>query len=107
MSFFEAFGGVLYPPGCIGSDFEQYVSITSQNEDCRKSDDIVLSMYFSKRNVEMYLYNKPTDEHPYMVSGWLPHSKYDALSAGGHSDKYGRVFRFVSDLLANNNHGSE
>lgn len=99
VSFFEAFGGVLYPPGSIEADFEEYVRITSENEDCRRSDDIVLSMYFNMKKIPMYLYNCPDDEHPYMVSGWLQHSQTDAISTGGHLEKYGRVFKFVSELL--------
>lgn len=97
VSFFEAFGGVLYPPGCIDEDFMEYVRVTSTNEDCRRSDDIVLSMYFNMKNVGIQLNNTPTDEMPYMVSGILDHAKIDALSTGGHREKYGRVYRFITE----------
>ena len=50
---FEGFGGVLYPPACIGEDFLKYLTVTSANADCRKNDDIVLAMYFSSHGLPM------------------------------------------------------
>jgi len=100
VTFLEGFGGVLYPPGCIGSDFEEYVKSTSLNEDCRRGDDIVLSMYFNKRGVEMYFYNNPSRETPYMVDGWLPHTLVDPLcDASGHNEKYGRIFTYINNTI--------
>ncbi len=99
VSFFEGFGGVLYPPNSVGKDFDDYVKITSDNQDCRRSDDIVLSMYFNNRNIPIYLYNHPDAVHPYLVEGWLKHAGTDALSEGGHREKYGRAFEFVRGLL--------
>ena len=97
VTFLEGFGGVLYPPDCIGSDFEYYVKSTSLNDHCRRGDDIVLSMYFNQRGVEIYFYNNPSTETPYFVEGWLPHATTDALSEGGHNENYGRIFNFISD----------
>lgn len=97
-SFFEGFGSVLYPPRSVQDDFAEYVDITSKNDDCRRSDDIVLSMYFNKHKIPIYLYNTPTDATPYMVEGALPHADNDALSAEGHIEKYRRVFRYISSL---------
>lgn len=102
VSMFEGFGGVLYPPGCIGDDFEQYVTTTSDNADCRLSDDMVLSLYFRRRKVPIYLHNNP-NEAPYMNPGWQPYAKSDALraSAGGNwQSTYRRVIDFVSHLSA-------
>jgi len=100
VTFLEGFGGVLYPPGCIGFDFAEYVKSTSFNEDCRRSDDIVLSMYFNKRGVEMYFYNNPSNETPYMVDGWQPHTLVDPLcDITGHNEKYGRVFTYINKLI--------
>lgn len=99
VTLFEGFGGVLYPPGCIGEDFQEFLSVTSENIDCRKNDDIVLSMYFSARGVPIYLYNRPSVETPYMVSGWLPHaSDREALINTNHSENYKRISTFVKSL---------
>jgi hypothetical protein len=46
----------------------------------------------------MYLYNKPSDEAPFMNKGWLPHSKTDALHIGGYTETYKRIFAFVNSL---------
>ena len=72
---------------------------TSANEDCRRSDDVVLSMYFNKIGVPIYLYNKPDDTTPYMAPGWLDHAKLQPLSEVDHGEKYGRVYKFVKELL--------
>ena len=98
VTMFEGFGGVLYPPGCIGDDFAEYVETTSKNELCRRNDDIVLSMYFTARRVRIRLYNVPSEETPYMVSGWLPHAQLDALSANGHKENYKSIFQFIKSL---------
>jgi FkbM family methyltransferase len=98
ITFFEGFGGILYPPRCIKSGFQEYVESTSRNDDCRKSDDIVLSMYFNRIRFPIYLFNKPNLETPYMVEGWLAHKKTDNLLGSGHTGKYKRVFKFVSEL---------
>jgi hypothetical protein len=98
VTIFEGFGGVLYPPACTDDDFLEYLTVTSENAGCRKGDDIVLSMYFSRRGVPMYLFNRPTAETPYLVKGWLEHAKVDALGAGGHSENYKKIFSFVNSI---------
>ncbi len=98
VTMFEGFGGVLYPPACVGEDFLEYLTVTSANSDCRKNDDIVLAMYFSSCGLPMYLYNRPSEDTPYMVPGWLPHSKQDALHHGGHLENYRRIFAFIDSL---------
>ena len=98
VSMFEGFGTVLYPPGCIGPDFPDYVTMASGNLDCRKSDDVVLSFYFLSRGVPIYLCNRPSDTEPFYPTGWLPHAReQDALSRqdGGHVERYKRVFQFL------------
>lgn len=102
VSFFEGFGGVLYPPRCVLPDFDEFLHLTSQNADCREGDDIVLSMYFNRIGLPIYLHNVPTDEAPYLVSGFLPHAQVDALSAREHDEKYKRVHRFVRSLTLTN-----
>ena len=99
VTMFEGFGGVLYPPACVGKDFEAYLNVTSVNEDCRKNDDIVLAMYFTSHGLPIYLYNKPSKDTPYMVTGWLPHAEHDdALVHTEHQENYRRIFAFISSL---------
>lgn len=98
-TWFEGFGGVLYPPACVGDDFLDYLVATSANGDCREGDDMVLSLYFNRIGLPIYLRNQPS-EAPYMVNGWLPHSKIDALSEHGHAEKYKRVVAFVNSLAS-------
>ncbi len=96
VTMLEGFGGVLYPPACIRDNFLEYVRMTSANIDCRRSDDIVLSMYFNACRLPIHLFNKPSKDTPWMVSGWLSHSKRDALSEHGHVEDYKRTFEFVN-----------
>lgn len=98
VSLFEGFGSVLYPPDCIGNDFAEYLKVTSANRDCRMNDDMVLSLYFARHGLPIYLYNKPSDEVPFTNPGWLPHAKTDALSDGGYEDIYKRIISFVNSL---------
>lgn len=98
VTMLEGFGGVLYPPACIDEDFLEYINVTSANPDCRKNDDIVLAMYFNAHGVPIYLYNRPSDETPYMVVGSLPHAEQDALSQHGHAENYRRIFEFINSL---------
>jgi glycosyltransferase involved in cell wall biosynthesis len=102
VTMFEGFGGVLYPPACIGGDFLEYLTVTSANDDCRKNDDIVLAMYFNSHGLPIYLYNRPSEDAPYMVPGKLAHSEQDALKQTGHSDNYKRIFAFVKALQQSN-----
>jgi hypothetical protein len=98
VSMFEGFGTVLYPPACVGDDFLEYVEGTADNVDCRKSDDVVLSFYFSARRMPIYLCNSPSETEPFYPTGWLPHARErDALSLqdGGHEERYRRVFEFL------------
>jgi hypothetical protein len=99
VTLFEGFGGVLYPPSAIANDFSDYLKVTSANSDCRKSDDIVLSMYFSSIGLPIHLYNVPSEDTPYMVTGWLPHSKRDALCENGYDEIYKKIFNFINTLL--------
>lgn len=92
----EGFGGVLYPPGCIKSDFEKFLDETSKDPFCRANDDIVLAMYFNHHRVPIFLHNMPSDDIPYMVDGWMEHSALDALSTGGHKEAYEGAYRFIS-----------
>lgn len=96
----EGFGGVLYPTNCIDDDFEAYCRTMIENTDCRKSDDILLSFYFRKRGVEILLANQPTDDVPFMPSGFQPYATAsDSLSAvdGGHLEKYKRVYAYLNE----------
>ncbi len=75
--------------------------------DCMRTGEaynMVLTMYFSARRMPIYLYNRPSDETPYMLSGWLPHaSDRDALVNNGHKENYKRAFAFINSLgLASN-----
>lgn len=95
VTMFEGFGGVLYPPGCIGDDFQTYLDFTSANEYCRKNDDIVLAMYFAHNQIPMYLYNRPSDDVPYMVTGWIDDANLNPLSVSGWEDIYKKIFAFI------------
>ena len=98
VSMFEGFGTVLYPPACIGEDFLEYVQTTSKNADCRHSDDIVLSLYFSSRHVPIFIWNLPSETEPFYPTGSLPHSsERDAihLQSGGNLERYKRVLSFL------------
>jgi hypothetical protein len=100
VDMFEGFGGVLYPPNCIDDDFEPFVRSVVQDPDCRKSDDLVLSHYFKRKGFEILLVNNPTDDIPFMPTGFQPYSSGpDALSVvdGGHIAKYKRVYRHLRD----------
>jgi hypothetical protein len=105
VSMFEGFGTVLYPPACIGEDFLEYVQKTSENMDCRKNDDVVLSFYFSSRHVPIYLCNRPTETEPFYPTGALTFSEgKDAISQDSeHQQRYKHVVEFLNghahDLL--------
>jgi hypothetical protein len=96
VQMFEGFGTVLYPPACIGEDFSEYLRITSDDPDCRLSDDVVLSFYFVTRRIPIHLCNSPSETAPFHLTGSLPYSQEkDALSLqeGGHLQRYKRVIR--------------
>jgi len=98
VTFFEGFGTVLYPPGCIGSDFLGYIERTSDYPDCRKSDDIVLSYYFALKGAPIFLCNSPSEEEPFYPTGGLAFSQdKDALMRqdGGHLARYGRALEYL------------
>ena len=98
ISMFEGFGTVLYPPACIGEDFLEYVQKTSKNLDCRKNDDVVLSLYFTSRGVRIYLCNRPSETEPFYPSGSLPYSlEKDAISQDSeHLPRIKRIFQFLN-----------
>jgi hypothetical protein len=101
VSMFEGFGTVLYPPSCIGEDFLEYVQRTSENMDCRKSDDVVLSHYFSSRRIPIYLCNIPSQSEPFYPTGAITFSDdRNALvsETGEHRERYARVHRYLNSL---------
>ncbi|TPK32931.1 hypothetical protein FJ492_27335 [Mesorhizobium sp. B2-5-4] len=94
VSMFEGFGTVLYPPACIGDDFLEYLQASSKDVDCRQSDDVVLSLYFTSRQVPIFIWNSPSETEPFYPTGSLPHSsERDAihLQRGGNLERYKRV----------------
>jgi hypothetical protein len=98
VAMFEGFATVLYPPQCIGDDFGEYVRRTSQDAECRKSDDLVLSHYFQRRKIPIFLCNPHTPEEPVEQPGALDYGgEDDALNRqdGGHEDRYKRVREFL------------
>jgi hypothetical protein len=104
VSMFEGFGTVLYPPACIGEDFSSYIKLTSEDSDCRLSDDLVLSHYFSSVGLPIYLCNKPNDKEPFYPTGSLPFAgDKDALNTqgGGHLARYKRVFEILKSVKLN------
>jgi len=101
VGYYEGFGSVLYPPNCIKENFQKYLDITSINENCRRADDIVLSIYFRHIGVSMIFHNKPDDKNPYILPGTLPQSRTDALSANGHHENYKIVYKYVKSIINN------
>lgn len=103
VDMFEGFAGVLYPPNCICDEFEPFVRSVVEDPDSRKSDDVVLSYYFKKKGFEILLVNNPTDEVPFMPTGFQEYSSGpDALSVvdGGHIAKYQRVYKYLMESYA-------
>lgn len=101
VSMFEGYGTVLYPPGCISDDFLEFVRLTSENADCRISDDLVLSHYFTEHRIPIYLCNQPSPSEPYNLTGFLEYAgEADALNnqSGGHLARYIRVRKFLQSL---------
>lgn len=100
VSMFEGFGTVLYPPACIGEDFLEYVQKTSENVDCRKNDDVVLSLYFTSHRVPIYLCNRPSETEPFYPTDWLPYSREkDAIRQDSeHLPRIKRIFQFLNSL---------
>ena len=99
VDYFEGFGSILYPPGCIAPGFASYVALTAENANCRRADDIVLSMYFKHIGVRMKMHNVPTDEVPWMLEGAAPQGNIQALSVHGHGENYKIVYAWVRSLL--------
>jgi hypothetical protein len=102
VSMFEGFGGVLYPPGCIAEDFADYVRMTSENAECRISDDVVLSFYFNSRGIPIFIHNRPTDAVPFLPTGWQSYSdEKDALRQqnDGHLERYKRVYEHLRSVF--------
>jgi cephalosporin hydroxylase len=96
VSMFEGFGTVLYPPGCIGEDFLEYVEKTSENIDCRKNDDVVLSFYFASRRIPIYLCNRPSETEAFYPTGSL-HLEEDAISRDSeHLPRIQRIWQFLN-----------
>jgi hypothetical protein len=78
VSLFEGFGSVLYPPDCVAADFDKFLKAASANEECRKNDDVLMSLYFAKHGLPIWLHNQPSEKQPWMHEGWLPHHSLDA-----------------------------
>jgi len=99
----EGYGSVCVKLNTFGDDFMEYMAryTASDNQICRLSDDIILSNYYHKRNVGIYIMNLPGflsindiwDEKKILDYG----NEIDALhlGAGGTSDnnvnRYKRV----------------
>jgi len=99
VTMFEGFGTVLYPPECIGDDFPQYVEEVSLNPDCRISDDVVLSHYFTTRGIQIFLCHSASGDEPWLPRDTLPHASEGQalhLQSGGHLDRYKRVYQILS-----------
>jgi hypothetical protein len=101
VGMFEGFGTVLYPPSCVGDDFEDYVKATSEFVDCRLTDDVVLSIYFHSRGVPIFLWNEPSDDQPFYPTGSLPYSaEADAIhrQGDGNVERHKRSFHVLKAL---------
>lgn len=98
VAHFEGYGGVLYPPGCVGDDFERYVAATTRNLDCRTSDDAVLSFYFAKHGVPIHLYNPTSDGRRFDPNEWQAYGlESDELrnQGGGNGERALRAYDYL------------
>ena len=62
---FEGYGGVLYPPQCVGEDFAAYVVAAVRNPACRLADDVVLGHYFARAGVPILIVNRGGRGRPF------------------------------------------
>ena len=97
VTILEGFGSVLYPPEVIKDDFQDYVEITSSNQDCKLSDDVVLSNYFTKYNIQII---RPLR---YDLQYCRPFHYYKDqhathLQSGGHNNRYLRVLEYLKSI---------
>jgi hypothetical protein len=101
VSIVKGYGTILYPPAAVKSDFQKYVEFTSNNSNCRKSDDIVLSNYLEKIKLPRFRakfriarvrFNKPEVG---LAMNW----EGDALQMqdGGHAVRYVQVVRWLHE----------
>lgn len=98
----EGFSGVVYPPSCIKDDFIEYLETTSSNEDCRRSDDIILSNYLHKHGTTI---RRPLKKRK--ILDWnspdlsLPHGHNELAlhndTSGGHYTRYKQVLKWLSE----------
>jgi len=95
LQIFEGFGSVLYPPSCIKEDFLEYLEITSALPDCRVSDDIILSNYFS--NFKKIKVHNKENIHNYVLS-YYKSKDATHLQSGGHMPRYKRVIAQLKSL---------
>jgi len=97
ISMFEGFGTVLYPPLCTGDDFLDYVERSSENPECRKNDDVVLSVYFSTRGIPIYLCNRPSATEPFYPPGALsfPDDKNAISQDPEHLHRIKRIYHIL------------
>jgi hypothetical protein len=100
VNFMEGFGGILYPPMCIQSDFFTILDQIKEIEHIRNSDDIFLSMYFDFIGMPIWMHNPLSDLNPYGIDS-SPASQFGALSQFGYSAKYGAAFSALSMILQN------
>jgi hypothetical protein len=100
VNFMEGFGGILYPPMCVKSEFFSILEQIKEVEHIRNSDDIFLSMYFNFIGMPIWMHNPLSDQNPYNIESTTA-SQLEALSEFGHSGKYGEAFSALTMILQN------
>jgi len=105
VNFLEGFATVLYPANLIEDDFENYILKTTEEIDCRNSDDIILSNYFVSKKATIYNVAYPYDvTRPLFNRSQSPYSETpDALhnQGGGNKDRYIRVYNWLLEQNLN------
>jgi len=104
----EGYGSVCVKLNTFGDDFMEYMTryTSKDNQICRLSDDIILSNYYHRRNVGIYIMNLPGflsiqdiwDERRIMDYG----NEADALHMGANGTSDNNVDRYKRVITALN-----
>jgi hypothetical protein len=99
VSIIKGYGTVLYPPSIIKSDFLEYLHRTSNNSNCRKSDDIIISNYLAKHNITrlqaVFRVQKVRFNGPDVAMSMNEDAEALQNQDGGHTARYIEVVRWL------------
>jgi len=99
--FAEGHATIFYPAGLVQEDFEDYIFKTTQTDDTRNSDDIIISNYFALKNIKIHCCAYPYREQSlFLVNRALKYGmNSQALhkQGGGNQKRYIRVFNWLKE----------